>query len=73
MVIGQAGQAAHTVREAGHTVREAALILGRSEPALRHMILRRELPVVRFGHRVFVLQETIADLLAGRLVVDSPK
>ena len=33
-------------------VKQAAVYLGRTEQSVQHLIFQRDLPVVRFGHRV---------------------
>jgi len=43
---------AHDVQPVLLTVRQAAVYLGRSEQSLQHLILQKELPVVRVGRRV---------------------
>lgn len=52
-----------------YSVHEASRALGTSEAAVRAMIARRQLPVARFGRRVFVLREDIERVLRGRCFV----
>jgi len=56
-----------------YSVHEAGKILGRREAAMRALIQRRELPVTRMGHRVFISTETIQHALKGQLIVDSAR
>ena len=44
--------------------REAAAVLGVSEPALRNMLHRREIPVSRMGRRLFISADDLEALLA---------
>jgi len=48
-----------------YTVRDAAALLGRSEPAIRAMIQRGQLPARRQGGRVFILAEDLKAYLAA--------
>jgi excisionase family DNA binding protein len=49
-----------------YTVREASRALGTSEAAVRSMIARRQLPVVRFGRRIFILRADVEHILRLR-------
>jgi excisionase family DNA binding protein len=48
-----------------YSVRDTATLLGRSEPAIRAMIARGQLPARRQGDRVFVLAEDLKAYLAA--------
>ena len=45
------------------TVKDAATYLGRTEQSVQHLILKRELPVVRVGRRVHLLREDLIDFI----------
>jgi excisionase family DNA binding protein len=53
------------VEPLAYTVRDVATLLGRSEPAIRAMIARGQLPARRQGGRVFVLAEDLKAYLAA--------
>lgn len=53
------------VEALAHTVRDVAFLLGRSEPAIRAMIARGQLPARRQGGRVFILADDLKAYLAA--------
>ena len=50
------------------TIREAAMILGRSEPAVRHMVARGQIETVLLGSRRFIPREAINAYLRSQIV-----
>lgn len=44
---------------------QVAAILGVSEPTVRGMIRRQQIPAHRFGHRVFIFAADLEQLLQG--------
>lgn len=54
--------------QTAYRVHEAARVLGTTEAAVRHMIARQQVPVSRFGRRVFILREDIDAVLRGRAI-----
>jgi excisionase family DNA binding protein len=50
------------------SIREAAQILGRSEPAIRHLVARGQIESVQLGSRRFITREALNTYLRGTIV-----
>lgn len=48
-------------------VHEAARPLGLTEPAVRHLIAKKQIDVLRYGDRVFIEMDAINGILRSKL------